>query len=55
MARTECQAGAHWSVGDGVLEAGWAHQAGFVGQSEGFGFSSKCDRQPLAGLSRRVM
>ena len=55
MAGTECQAGAHWSVGDGVPEAGWAHQAGFVGQSEGFGFSSKCDRQPLAGLSRRVM
>lgn len=38
MAGTECQAGAHWSVGDGVLEAGWAHQAGFMGQSEGFGF-----------------
>ena len=47
--------GASWSVGDGVPEAGWAHQAGFVGQSEGFGFSSQFDRQPLAGLIRRVM
>lgn len=44
--------GAHWSLGGRVQEAGWAHQAGFVGQSKGVGFSSKCDWQPLAGLSR---
>ena len=47
--------GAPHSVGARVPEAGWAHQAGFVGQREAFGFSSQFDRQPLAGLSRRVM